>query len=277
MAEPGARNAGAGLLRHVVEVDAFVGDGLRGNPAGVLVLAGPADPVAMQGVARDVGHGATAVLWPEGAEGAWRLRWFSPTDELGLCGHGTLAATHVLRERGRVVGARVRYLTPVGELAVRVSGTEVELGFPQERAEPCPAPAGLAAMLGAPSDAVVAVAANRMDLLVELASEGALRALAPDPAAVAALPVRGVIATSPADDAGYDFASRFFAPAVGIGEDHVCGSAHCALGPWWAERLGRHSLVGLAASARGGVVRVRLEGDRAVLGGRAKARRGRPA
>ena len=206
----------------------------------------------MQAVAGELNLSETAFLHPEpaaDAPDAYRLRWFTPTVEVDLCGHATLAAAHVLWEDGHLGTDRpATFATNSGRLAARREGEAIALDFPSEPAEPCPPPPGLAEAIGAEP---VAVGRNRFDLLAELADAGALRSLRPDFRRLAGLDVRGLIVTCRGDgEAGADFLSRFFAPAAGVDEDPVTGSAHCALGPYWASRLGRDELrrpAGLAA------------------------------
>jgi len=195
------------------------------------------------------------------------LRWFTPTTEVALCGHATLASAHVLWEEGHLAPAQqARFHTKSGLLTGDRAGEWIELDFPAKREESAPMPSGLAEALGATPKYV---GRNQFDYLVEVDAEETVRSLAPNHAALAALPVRGVIVTSRAASAAYDFVSRFFAPGSGVAEDPVTGSAHCALGPFWQARLGKSELVGYQASARGGVVRVRVAGDRVKLGGKA--------
>jgi predicted PhzF superfamily epimerase YddE/YHI9 len=251
--------------QRIVQVDAFTARPFAGNPAAVCVLPGPADERWMQDVAREMNLSETAFLHRE-AEG-FRLRWFTPTVEVDLCGHATLAAAHVLWE-DRLLGPDepARFRTRSGLLTARRRAVGIELDFPAEPIGAAPPPDGLAGALGVP---VVFAGCNRFDALVEVESEEVVRAVAPDFGRLAAIPVRGVIVTGRSATPGYDFVSRFFAPRVGIDEDPVCGSAHCCLGPFWGARLGKDELVGYQASARGGEVRVRLEGPRVALGGRA--------
>ncbi|HJS47739.1 MAG TPA: PhzF family phenazine biosynthesis protein [Gemmatimonadales bacterium] len=244
-------------------VDAFADRPFSGNPAAVVRLEQPASDRAMQDLAREFGLSETAYLLPEGDD--WRLRWFTPSVEVDLCGHATLASAWVLTEMGLApADAPITFHTRSGPLGARRRGEWVELDFPACPTTPTDAPPNLAEALGAwPLACHVA----GEDLMVELASEAELERLAPDFAALATIPVRGVIVT--ARSAGpADFASRFFGPRVGIPEDPVTGSAHCALAPFWAARLGRTGLTGVQRSARGGTVRVRVEGDRVRLAGR---------
>jgi PhzF family phenazine biosynthesis protein len=247
------------------QVDAFTAEPFAGNPAAVCVLPGPREERWMQLLAREMNLSETAFLHPEGE--AWRLRWFTPTVEVALCGHATLASAHVLWETGALASdATARFQTRSGLLTAVRQGDLIELDFPATRAEPAPAPAGLAAALGAEPRFV---GRNKYDYLVEVDSEPVLRSLKPDFAALRKLPVRGVIVTAPPAAAEFDFVSRFFAPGAGVDEDPVTGSAHCCLGPFWQARLGKAEFKAFQASARGGVVRVRIEGERVKLGGHA--------
>jgi PhzF family phenazine biosynthesis protein len=242
-------------------VDAFAERPFAGNPAAVCPLTGPADASWMQSVAAEMNHAETAFLYP--TEGAWRLRWFTPTVEVDLCGHATLAAAHVLWESGRAqLGTPLSFQTRSGVLTVASSGERYEMNFPTLPVSEIQPPADFAKVLGA---APVWVGRNDMDLFAELSNEATVRFLKPDLSRLAGYPVRGVIVTAPA--AEFDFVSRFFAPASGVPEDPVTGSAHCALGPYWASKLGRTTLNGFQASPRGGRVRVTVRGERVLLGG----------
>jgi predicted PhzF superfamily epimerase YddE/YHI9 len=248
-----------------MQVDAFTDTAFAGNPAAVCLLPGPAAPDWMQSVAREMNLSETAFLHPEGQ--AHRLRWFTPAVEVDLCGHATLASAHVLWETGRAPeGAQLDFLTRSGLLSAVRRGAWIELDFPAKPVTAADPPGELLAALGATARFV---GRNQFDYLVEVDGEKTVRGLVPDARRLATLPVRGVIVTSPSDDPGRDFVSRFFAPGSGIDEDPVTGSAHCALGPFWGQRLGKDELVGYQASTRGGVVRVRVAGDRVRLGGQA--------
>jgi predicted PhzF superfamily epimerase YddE/YHI9 len=246
-------------------VDAFTDRAFAGNPAAICVLDGPADEVWMKLVAREMNLSETAFLHPEG-EG-WRLRWLTPTVEVDLCGHATLAAAHVLWQSGRLApDEAARFETRSGSLFARQADGMIELDLPSRPAAACDPPAELLAALGA---SAVWVGKNVFDYCIEVADEAAVRALAPDHAALAKLAVRGVIVTARATTPGIDFVSRFFAPGSGIPEDPVTGSAHCCLGPLWAERLGRRELRAAQVSPRGGFLRVTVAGDRVRLAGHA--------
>ena len=254
----------------IIQVDAFTAQPFRGNPAAVCVLDGPADELWMQNVAREMNLSETAFLYPLGddpAEAGFNLRWFTPAVEVDLCGHATLAAAHVLWERGHLPpDTAVSFHTKSGLLAARRQGDWIELDFPAEPESPVEPPPALLEALGVEP---LHLGKNRMDYLVELPAEAQVRGLRPDLSLLLTFPHRGVIVTSRAESPDYDFVSRFFAPQVGIAEDPVTGSAHCCLGPYWQGRLGRAELMAYQASARGGEVRVRVEGDRVYLSGQA--------
>jgi PhzF family phenazine biosynthesis protein len=246
-------------------VDAFTDRLFAGNPAAVCLLQEPAEDGWLQSVAAEMNLSETAFVHAEGA--AFRLRWFTPKVEVDLCGHPTLASAHVLWQQGRVPPDRgIAFRTRSGTLTASRKGELIELDFPLKPAEEAPPPAGLAEALGT---AMLRAGRSQFDWLAEVGSEEVLRSLRPDFAALARLPVRGVIVTSRPATGEFDFVSRFFAPAVGVPEDPVTGSAHCCLADWWGRRLGKDEMVGYQASARGGVVRVRLAGNRVLLGGRA--------
>jgi PhzF family phenazine biosynthesis protein len=219
----------------------------------------------MQAVADEMHLAATAFVWPL-ADG-WQLRWFSPTSELALCGHGTLASAHVLLERGDAPPDRViHFTTAAGLLSANRRDDRIELDFPVEPSTPADAPPDL---LGALGQAPVGIERNRFDYLVELESEEAVRAACPDLTRLLRVQTRGVIITARSSTAPGDFVSRFFAPSVGIDEDAVTGSAHCCLGPYWQRYLGKAQMIGIQLSRRGGVVHVQVDGDRVRLGGQA--------
>ena len=248
-----------------MQVDAFTATPFAGNPAAVCVLPSPASEGWMQRVAREMNLSETAFLVRTGD--AWQLRWFTPTIEMALCGHATLASAHVLWEdRHLPAGTQARFDTQSGRLTADRDGSWIAMDFPAEPAAPIEAPPDLIAGLGVKP---VAVGKNRMDYLVEVGSEAEVLAVAPDFGKLRRIPVRGVIVTARAAGSGVDFVSRFFAPGAGVDEDPVTGSAHCALAPYWAAKLGRAELVGRQASARGGIVRVRAKGERVILAGQA--------
>jgi PhzF family phenazine biosynthesis protein len=250
----------------LLQIDAFTSEPFRGNPAAVCLLDRARDEGWMQNVASEMNLSETAFLIQQ--EDGYALRWFTPSVEVALCGHATLASAHALwEEKLLAVGVQARFHTKSGLLTADRSGSLIELDFPatpEARAEP---PEGLLESLGL--DSAVYVGKNKFDYIVEVASPEVLSALEPDHARLRTIPVRGVIVTSRSGKAEYDFVSRFFAPGSGVDEDPVTGSAHCCLTPYWASRLGKNEMVAYQASHRGGVVRVRLDGDRVKLGGQA--------
>lgn len=246
------------------QIDAFAERPFGGNPAAVCLLPAWRGERWLQAVAAEMNLSETAFLVARG-EG-FALRWFTPAVEVDLCGHATLASAHFLWESGRLpADAAARFHTRSGPLEARLRGGAIEMDFPATPLSAAAAPSGLAAALGC--EPVGAYRAGS-DLLVEAVSEEALRAAAPDFPALAKLDCRGVIVTAPGGGS-CDFVSRFFAPAAGIDEDPVTGSAHCALGPFWGGRLGKTALRGYQASRRGGRVGMRLAGRRVVLIGKA--------
>ena len=247
------------------QVDAFTNRPFAGNPAAVCLLNKPGDPAWMQQVAREMNLSETAFLYKQ--DDGYNLRWFTPAVEVDLCGHATLASAHTLWEQGYLpADTQARFHTTSGLLTAERDGDWIELNFPAKPEQPAESIPGLREALGA---VPVSIGMSQFDCLVEVESEEIVRALQPDLTKLAAIPVRGVIVTSRASTPGYDFVSRFFGPRVGVPEDPVTGSAHCVLSPFWSKRLGRKELTGYQASARGGVVRVRLDGERVRLGGQA--------
>jgi PhzF family phenazine biosynthesis protein len=250
----------------LLQVDAFTSEPFKGNPAAVCLLDREREDAWMQNVAAEMKLSATAFLLPHDDD--FSLRWFTPAIEIALCGHATLASAHALWEE-KILGANdvARFHTKSGLLTATRANDWSELDFPATPEQPSDPSPALLESLGIASP--VYVGRNKFDYLVEVDSEEAVRALQPDHAKLRSIPVRGVIVTSRASSAGFDFVSRFFAPGSGIDEDPVTGSAHCCLAPYWAARLGKNEMVAFQASPRGGIVRVRLAGDRVKLGGRA--------
>jgi PhzF family phenazine biosynthesis protein len=249
-------------------VDAFTDKPFAGNPAAVCLLpAGrwPAD-AWMQSVGAEMNLSETAFVKPAG--GPFDLRWFTPTKEVDLCGHATLAASHVLWEEGVLKATQeAAFETRSGRLTCRRDGASITMDFPAEPAQPCPAPQGL---LGALGVGTVAILRSRLDYLAVLPNPATLRAAKPlTKAPELQDQVRGFILTAPGDRPGIDYICRYFAPAFGIEEDPVTGSIQCTLGPYWAERLGKSDLTMWQASRRGGTMRVRPQGNRVLLTGQA--------
>jgi len=250
----------------IVQVDAFTPTPFAGNPAAVCVLEAPRPEQWMRHVAREMNLSETAFLTPQ--NGGFQLRWLTPAVEVDLCGHATLASAHVLWQDGHLPeGKQARFHTRSGLLTADRRGEWIEMDFPVKIAEAADAPAELLPALGV--KAARFVGRNAFDYFVEVESEEVLRDLDPDHSILRKLPVRGVIVTAHGEKDGFDFVSRFFAPGSGVDEDPVTGSAHTALAPYWAKLLGRSEMTGYQASARGGVVKVRLAGDRVMLGGQA--------
>ena len=247
----------------ILQIDAFTDKPFAGNPAAVCILSKPRDAGWMQQVAAEMNLSETAFL--HRGDNGFNLRWFTPAVEVDLCGHATLASAHALWETGRLhPEEEARFHTRSGLLTARRAGDWIELDFPAEPALRTVPPPELVTALGVNP---IYIGKNRFDYIVELDSETTLRNLRPDFALLGAATDRGVIVTSPSDSAEYDFVSRFFAPAVGIDEDPVTGSAHCCLAPFWSERLNEDELTAYQASRRGGVVRMSMSGDRVLLGG----------
>jgi len=281
------------MTQPIVQVDAFTARPFAGNPAAVCLLERPRDEEWLRNVAREMNLSETAFLLPAGGgrPGDFHLRWFTPATEVDLCGHATLAAAHVLWEEGRIApGAEIRFQTRSGLLTARREDDGwITLDFPAKPPSPAPPAIGLLESLRLGEAQVLYTGRNDFDYLVEVDSEEAVKNLRPDLGLLGTVEARGVIVTAAAGGvgtatstgavgaaatgrdlaAGYDFVSRFFAPRVGVPEDPVTGSAHCCLGPYWGERLGRREMAGRQVSARGGLVRVHLAGDRVHLGGQA--------
>ncbi len=248
-------------------IDAFTDRPFAGNPAAVCLLERWPSDEWLQLVGREMNLSETAFLVPRGPA-EYELRWFTPTVEVALCGHATLASAHFLWESGTSHDQLLTFQTRKSGLlaASRHLGGEIELDFPARPATLCEPPPGLLEALGAKA---VAVGHNGDDYLVVLESDAEVRRLAPDFTKLAQAECRGVIVTARSDDPRFDFVSRFFAPGAGIDEDPVTGSAHCCLSEWWGKMLGKDEMTGYQASERGGVVRVKRANGRVKLIGRA--------
>ena len=265
----------------ITQVDSFTSEPFAGNPAGVCVLPQARDEAWMKNVASEMNLAETAFL-VRGSDG-YDLRWFTPVAEVELCGHATLASAHVLWETGVLPpDETARFHTKSGLLTAVKRGEWIELDFPATPDVPVEAPEGLEAALlatrpsprpspqgGEGGSKVRYVGRTPFDYLVELDSEETVRGLAPDLRFLATLGTRGVVVTSRSSDPGFDFVSRYFAPAFGIDEDPVTGSTHCALTPFWAKRLDKTSFLARQLSARGGVLKLELRGDRVGISGQA--------
>ena len=251
--------------QHIYQVDAFTTTPFAGNPAAVCVLPEPASEDWMQDVAREMNLSETAFL--VGSEDGYQLRWFTPLVEVDLCGHATLASAHVLWETGETnLYETVRFHTRSGLLSATRDGDWIELDFPATPVTACDPPPELLAGLGV---SPVFVGKSIFDYMVELPTEAEVRELTPDFSTLGRVDTRGVMATSRSERPECDFVSRFFAPATGVDEDPVTGSAHCALGPYWQSRLGKSELAARQVSARGGELRVSVDGDRVRIAGQA--------
>jgi PhzF family phenazine biosynthesis protein len=250
-----------------VQVDAFADRPFAGNPAAVVIFAAPHDDdVWMQNVAAEMNLSETAFLHRL-PDGSFNLRWFTPTVEVALCGHATLASAHALWEMAQLdPDQSARFHTKSGLLTAVKQGDWIEMDLPATPDTAADPPAGLLDALGVTA---TYVGRSRFDYLVEVATEEAVRQAAPDFTRLKTVGARGVMITSAASTPGLDFVSRFFAPGSGIDEDPVTGSAHCCLTPYWSRRLGRTELLARQLSKRGGVLRLRLEGDRVRMAGTA--------
>ena len=245
-------------------VDAFTDSPFAGNPAAVCILPSWKEDGWLQAVAGEMNLPMTAFLVKHAD--LFDLRWFTPSVEVDLCGHATLAAAHILWQQWHATADELRSSTKSGVLKAVRSGDDIDLDFPlmpEEAAEP---PPGLLPALGVSAKYV---GKSPFGYLVELESEAAVRGLAPDFKRLATVPMRGVVVTGTSADAQFDFVSRFFAPAIGVDEDQVTGSAHCCLAGFWRKWLHKSEFVAFQASGMGGVVKVRAVKDRVLLGGRA--------
>ncbi len=252
------------MLPPLFHVDAFTDRAFAGNPAAVCILPSMKADGWLQNVAREMNLSETAFLVKQADH--FNLRWFTPKVEVDLCGHATLASVHILWQQEYATGDEIRFSTRSGILKAARHGQDIELDFPLKPEAAAEAPPGLLQSLGISARYV---GRNQFDYLVDVESEAILRGISPDFKRLATVPVRGIIVTSRSADPAFDFVSRFFAPAAGIDEDPVTGSAHCCLGDFWRKRLGKTEFIAFQASARGGVVKLRVTKDRAFLGGQA--------
>ncbi|MDG2014474.1 MAG: PhzF family phenazine biosynthesis protein [Pirellulaceae bacterium] len=249
----------------IFQVDAFTCRAFSGNPAAVCLLKSAADVDWMQNVAAEMNLAETAFVFPDGDR--FQLRWFTPTVEVDLCGHATLATAHVLWETKHVAESDpCVFQSNSGELRAERIADQIQLDFPISPVAEKTAPPELLEALGVP---VQFVGMSQSDFLVEVDSAATVRALKPDIQGFMNLGVRGIIVTSRDETNEFDFISRFFAPAVGVDEDSVTGSAHCALGHYWMEKLKQSRFNAWQASPRGGGMQVSVEGDRIKLMGQA--------
>jgi PhzF family phenazine biosynthesis protein len=247
-------------------IDAFASKPFTGNPAAVCLLSDDADQAWMKQVAMEMNQAETAFL--RRVDNGYNLRWLTPSIEVDLCGHATIAAAHFLWENGEEPpDSTIAFHTRSGTLSARLADGWIELDFPAEREKPCEPPECLLSALGITKACHVGI--NRFDYIVQVETAREVRDLKPNIVELKHPSCRGVIVTAISNSPDCDFVSRFFAPAAGIDEDSVTGSAHCCLAPFWQERTGKNKMVGYQASKRGGYVRVEVRGDRVLLGGQA--------
>ena len=243
----------------IQQVAAFAEAPFQGNPAAVCSLDAWLPDSLLQSIAAENNLSETAFV--VGADGCYSLRWFTPSCEVDLCGHATLAAAHVVFQQDDA-HEQITFESRSGDLLVRRKGERLTLDFPVQKARPCDAPEALNKALNLNPVACL----QGVDLIAVVADEATVQSLTPDLTRVASLPGRGLIVTASGSDV--DFVSRFFAPGLGIDEDPVTGSAHCSLAPYWAERLGRNSLQALQLSERSGSLHCQLQGERVLITGR---------
>ncbi|MEF2098047.1 PhzF family phenazine biosynthesis protein [Bacillus sp. CFBP9009] len=246
-------------------INTFTDQPFKGNPAAACLLTVESDTEWMQRIAKEINMPVTAFIQPQNGE--WKLRWFTPSIEIPICGHGTLASSFFLWDKGCVPRNQpIAYHTKSGLLTAKFVEGMVQLEFPSLREKETAAPDLLIKALGV---VPAYVGQNKWDLLVEVQSEQIVRNLKPDIDSIAQLPVRGVIVTSQSDSSEYDFVSRFFSPAQGLDEDQVTGSAHCCLGPYWKRKLDKSIFIAYQASERGGLLKVEVTENTVKLSGHA--------
>jgi len=247
------------------QVDAFTDQPFRGNPAAVCILDKELPALQMQQIAKEMNLSETAFVLK--SNGIYHLRWFTPKVEVKLCGHATLASAHILWEQGYLAIEEIAcFHTISGMLSAKKVGEWIELNFPVRCMEETAIPEALMKALNVEP---LHVAHDGSDYLIEVENAEIVQNLAPDLELIKRAPVRGVIVTSRSDDPGVDFVSRFFAPIVGIDEDPVTGSAHCALVPYWSRKLGKNTFTARQLSERGGILKLRLSGERVFISGQA--------
>lgn len=258
---------------YIFQVDAFTKKPFSGNPAAVCITDSKMEEGWMQKVAQEMNLSETAFLWPSNDK-SFNLKWFTPTTEVDLCGHATLAAAKILFSQNYLSQSEkneITFNTNSGKLTANLIDNMIELDFPIEREVALEEYDELIRALRIGYSSIKFVGKNQFDFLVEVESEEKLGEIAPDHNKLAELTERGVIVTSASSLPSYDFVSRFFAPAVGVAEDPVTGSAHCNLGPYWKDRLHKDELIAYQDSDRGGEIKVKVDeqNDRVILGGQA--------
>lgn len=251
------------------QVDAFAEEPFTGNPAGVCLLDEAKPESWMLLVAREMNLSEIAFLIPQGT--SYNLRWFTPKTEVSLCGHATLASAHVIWEEKLIANTEtIAFMTKSGVLHARRDGDNIEMDFPSRQVLPVQHNHELNQALKIAPTFTGKYSVPDGDLyLLEVDSDQSVKAIVPNYQQLLSSRARAVIVTSPSSDSRYDFVSRFFAPAVGIDEDPVTGSAHCYLTPYWGSRLGKKELLGYQASERTGIIKCKWAGDRVSLGGKA--------
>lgn len=245
-------------------VDAFTDKPYRGNPAAVCILQSEMPDEWMQSVAAEMNLSETAFLIQQ--QDGFTLRWFTPEAEVDLCGHATLASAHLLWEANITHEEEIKFFTKSGTLSARKNDTWIELNFPLEPAEGIEAPELLKDCFNVPFKYV---GKNRMDFIIEVEDEKVVRCLQPDIALLNTIETRGVIVTARSNEPDVDFVSRFFCPSIGVNEDPVTGSAHCCLGPYWKEKLGKDRFTAKQLSARGGLLKLHILSERILIYGQA--------
>ncbi|MFW6129355.1 MAG: PhzF family phenazine biosynthesis protein [Candidatus Aminicenantaceae bacterium] len=249
----------------IYQVDAFTEKPFSGNPAAVCLLPEKAEESWMQNVAKEMNLSETAFLLKQ--KHSFHLRWFTPTVEVELCGHATLASAHILWETELLTPQEeARFDTLSGLLTACRKGEKIELNFPANPEKKVQDPPEFGEILGVTPKYI---GKNKYDYLVEVQSESEVKNAKPDFPKLKQLGVRGIMITSQSSSSEYDFVSRFFAPGAGVDEDPVTGSAHCCLGPYWSQKLGKKDFVAYQASNRGGILFIHLEDGRVFIGGRA--------
>lgn len=249
----------------IYQVDAFTNEYFSGNPAAVCILKEARDDQWLANVAKEMNLSETAFLYKQ--DEGYNLRWFTPSSEVDLCGHATLASAHILWEQNHLNKSEVaKFYTHSGLLTAKLNEDWIELDFPSLPEQESSVSSKLIEALGVKPKYV---GKSKFDYLVEVESEKIVRDMKPDFTLLATIPIRGIIVTSIADTGEYDFVSRFFAPEVGVFEDPVTGSAHCCLGPYWQKKLGKNKFLAYQASERGGFLKVNVCGERVKIAGQA--------
>jgi len=249
----------------IFQVDAFTNKAFSGNPAAICILKEPKEEGFMQSLAKEMNLSETAFLLEK--EDGYSLRWFTPSMEIDLCGHATLASAYVLWENGNLSRDKeAKFYTKSGILKAKIVDNWIQLDFPALSQEPFDPPKGLIEALGIEP---IYIGKSKSNYLIQVESEDEVRNMKPNYNEIMNIPMHGVMVTSISKSPEYDFVSRFFAPEAGIFEDPVTGSAHCCLGPFWKGKLGKDTFMAYQASHRGGRLKVQVADDRVLLSGEA--------